>query len=62
MSSTESTFMEPLWRRVALTAACAIWSAVEWYNGETFWGLLTAAATAYAAWAYLINFRPNASQ
>lgn len=56
----ESKFLEPLWRRVALTAACALWSAFEWVYGEPFWGVLTGAAAAYAAWTYLIAYRPNA--
>jgi hypothetical protein len=59
VSDAEIRFMEPLWRRVALTAACVIWSAVEWYNGDAFWGVVTAAAAAYAAWNYLIRFDPK---
>jgi hypothetical protein len=56
VSGAETKLLEPLWRRVALTAACVIWSAIEWYNGDAFWGVLTAAAAAYAAWNYLIKF------
>ncbi len=59
MSKAEFRLLEPLWRRVALTAACAIWSAVEWYNGNAFWGTLTAAAAGYSAWKYLIRFHPK---
>jgi hypothetical protein len=53
----ESSFLDPLWRRVALTLACALWSAFEWANGEAFWGMLTGAAAVYAAWTYLINYQ-----
>ncbi len=59
MNEAEIRLLGPLWRRVALTAACAIWSAIEWYNGDAFWGVLTAAATGYAAWNYLIQFDPK---
>jgi hypothetical protein len=59
VSKAEFRWLEPLWRRVALTAVCAIWSAVEWYNGNVFWGALTAAAAGYSAWNYLIRFDPK---
>jgi hypothetical protein len=39
----------------------ASWSALEWWNGDSFWGTLTAGVTAYAIWAYLIAF-PGASE
>lgn len=49
-----SGFFEPLWRRVAIVAACPGWAGVEWFYGETVWAGVAAAATAYGAWTLLI--------
>jgi hypothetical protein len=58
-SNTSHPFLDPLWRRVVLILACAIWTAVEVYNQSTFWATLVGAVTAYGAWAYLYDYRPS---
>lgn len=52
-------FLDPLWRRVVLVVACAIWTALEAWNQNTFWATLIGAITAYGAWAYLYDYRPS---
>lgn len=56
MDERDQRFFAPLWRRIALIAALAIWSAVEWWHGNSLWGVLTAALMLWSIWAYLIRF------
>ncbi|MFD2238715.1 DUF3329 domain-containing protein [Aureimonas populi] len=49
-------FFRPLWRRVLVVAFCLAWSAIEWYNDQTFWGVLTLLIAAYGVWALFLNF------
>jgi len=56
MNEPDAVFFRPLWRRILLVVVVASWSALEWWNGDSFWGTLTAGVTAYAIWAYLIAF------
>lgn len=52
LRDSDRAFFKPLWRRIAVTAVCALWSAFEFANGQTFWGVLTGAIAAYAAWIF----------
>lgn len=61
MKERDAVFFRPLWRRILLVVVVAAWSALEWWNGDSFWGTLTAGVTAYCIWAYLIAF-PNAGE
>ena len=56
---TDHPFFIPVWRRVAVTAACAGWSLVEWSSGSPFWGTLTLGLAAYCVWAFFIAFAPR---
>ncbi|PSM19326.1 hypothetical protein [Nitratireductor sp. StC3] len=58
MSGQSGSVFDPLWRRLAIIAACAGWAALEWLNGQTGWALLAAAATAYGVWSLLIAWAP----
>ncbi|MBX3598179.1 MAG: hypothetical protein KF874_11485 [Rhizobiaceae bacterium] len=58
-SNTAHPFLDPLWRRVALVVACAVWTAIEAYHQNTFWATMVGAVTAYGAWAYLYDYRPS---
>lgn len=60
MRQADHPFFRPLWRRVAVIAACLVWSAVEWSHGETFWGLLTLGIAGWGAWVFLLNYAPPA--
>lgn len=56
MRDRESTFLRPLWRRVALVAFCAAWAVWEWWNAEMFWAMLVGAITVYGAWTFLFDY------
>jgi hypothetical protein len=56
MAVQRSTFLDPLWRRVAIVAFCAIWSAFEFWNGEAFWGVIAGGMGVYGAWMYLYDY------
>lgn len=58
MKDSEHPFFRPLWRRVAIVAVCAIWTGIEYYNGDQFWTTITVGMTLYAAWTYLYAYRP----
>lgn len=56
MFDVQSVFFIPVWRRVALVAACWIWAAFEWWNGGPGWAILFAAIGAYCAHQFFIAF------
>ena len=57
MRESDQAWFQPLWRRVAVTALCAVWAGFEWWNGDQFWGLLTLGLFAYCIWAFFISFK-----
>lgn len=57
MQERDREFFEPLWRRIVMAALLAAWTAWEWSQGETVWGVITAGAMVYFIWVYLITFR-----
>ena len=57
MKDAEHPFFRPLWRRIALVAFCAVWTAIEVWNNSGLWVWLTAGLTAYAAWLFLLNYK-----
>ena len=59
MKDSEHPFYRPLWRRVAIVAVCAIWTGIEYYNGDQFWVPITFGMTLYAAWSYLWAYNPR---
>ena len=48
-------WLRPLWVRIAIVVVCAIWSGLEFYSGQAFWGTLAGGMAVYAAWMYLLN-------
>lgn len=56
MKERDLIFFRPLWRRVAATAFCVLWSIVEWVTGNPFWGMVSAGIAAYCYWALFVNF------
>ena len=60
-SDSEHPFYRPLWIRIGLTAAVIAWSILEWTHGEAFWGVLTAAASAWAIWTFFVSYDPDAA-
>lgn len=61
MKQRDLDFFQPLWRRVAITVLCALWSAFEWYSGEPLWGMVTAALVFYCYWNFFHTFEEQAS-
>ncbi len=51
-------FFRPLWRRIAVVAVCAAWTVVELTVGDPMWAIMTGAIGAYAAWVFLIAYKP----
>jgi hypothetical protein len=49
-------FFLPVWRRVAVVAVCALWSAVEWATASPFWGILAGGLAVYAYWGLFLKF------
>jgi hypothetical protein len=57
MAVQRSTFLDPLWRRVAIVAFCFVWSAFEFFwNREAFWGVIAGGMGVYGAWMYLYDY------
>ena len=51
-------FFRPLWRRIAVVAVCAAWAVVELVVGDPTWAIMVGAVGAYAAYAFLIAYKP----
>lgn len=51
-------FFRPLWRRVTVVVALAIWLAVEtFYVGQQMWILIVGGTLAYAVWSFFLNWK-----
>lgn len=59
--NTSHPFLDPLWRRIVLIGACAIWFVVELLYGTPMWASLVGALTVYGAYAYLYTYKPSNS-
>ncbi|MCB8838962.1 hypothetical protein [Aurantimonas sp. VKM B-3413] len=57
-SEASHPFYRPLWVRICLLAALLIWTAIEWWHGESFWGVLSSAAAAWAVWTFFLQYDP----
>ena len=57
-SEASHPFYRPLWVRICLLAALLIWTAIEWWHGESFWGVLSSAAAAWAVWTFFVQYDP----
>ncbi|MBI1622219.1 hypothetical protein [Aquamicrobium zhengzhouense] len=49
-------FLDPLWIRLLLVAACAFWTALEYANDQIGWAAIAACATLYGVWSLLLNY------
>lgn len=54
----EHPFFRPLWRRVALVAACVVWAVIEYVGGSPTWGTIALAFGAYGAWQFFYLYKP----
>jgi hypothetical protein len=53
-------FFIPLWRRIAMVAACLGWATFEIWAGSTAWGMLFGGLGAIAAFGFFVGFDPDA--
>ena len=58
----QTPFFRPLWRRVAVTAVCIAWAAVELATGAVVWAMLFGAASAWLAWQFFVAFDPGSDR
>ncbi|OBZ92483.1 hypothetical protein ADU59_25815 [Pararhizobium polonicum] len=52
-------FYRPLWVRLLIVVLCTLWTAVEFWNGASTWGMIFLAVSAYTACVLLIFFKPK---
>lgn len=55
---TESDFYRPLGVRLAICISVVCWAAVEIYNRDGFWGVLSGAAAIYCIYTLFISYNP----
>lgn len=55
---TDADFYRPIGVRVAICASVAIWAALEIWNRDGFWGVLSGAAFLYCTYVLLISYNP----
>lgn len=54
-------FYRPLWKRLLIVGSCALWTAIEFWNGATTWGMIFLAVTAYTSATLIVFFKPKAT-
>lgn len=52
-------FLDPLWRRVVMIGACAMWFVFELLNKDPMWQMLVGTVTVYGAYTYLYAYTPS---
>lgn len=62
MAHENQPFLRPLYRRILLVAFCAAWTVFELTIGQGFWAAIAAAMTAYGAWIFLIDYKPERAE
>lgn len=55
---TDHPIYRPLWVRLLLVGFCAAWTAFEYHNGQSTWGLIFLVITAYAFAQLLVFYKP----
>lgn len=57
-SNYEHPFFRPLWRRIAIVAACVAWSVLEYVGGSQTWCLIAGGMAAYGAYQFFYLYKP----
>ena len=52
-------FYRPLWVRLFIVVLCSGWTAFEFFQNETTWGMIFLAISTYTACVLLIFFKPK---
>jgi hypothetical protein len=55
---TDADFYRPLGVRLAICISVACWAALEIYNGDGFWGIISGAAAVYCVYALFLSYNP----
>ncbi|MBJ3761967.1 hypothetical protein ILP92_04295 [Maribius pontilimi] len=53
---TRHPFYRPLWRRVAITGFCMLWTAFELWQGNHGWAVIVGGMAALCAYEFFIAF------
>jgi hypothetical protein len=57
MKESEINWFRPLWRRVLVTAVCAVWLGFELIvSHEQLWMIISGAGLAYCLWNFFLKF------
>lgn len=59
---TDSDFYKPLGVRAAICISVVCWAAIELYNGDGFWGVLSGAAAVYCIYVLFVAYKPPAEK
>ena len=55
---TESDFYRPLGVRLAICISVVCWAALEIYNRDGFWGVISGAAAIYCIYTLFVSYNP----
>jgi len=55
---TDADFYRPLGVRLAICISVALWAALEIWNRDGFWGVISGAAFLYCSYVLLISYNP----
>ena len=55
---TDADFYRPFGVRLAICISVACWAAVEIYNGDGFWGVLSGSAAVYCVYVLFLRYNP----
>ena len=59
---TNSDFYRPFGVRMAICVSVVCWAALEIYNGDGFWGVISGAAAVYCVYVLFIAYNPPPEQ
>ena len=55
---TDADFYRPFGVRLAICILVVLWAAVEIYNRDGFWGVLSGAAAIYCIYTLFVSYNP----
>jgi hypothetical protein len=55
---TDADFYRPFGVRLAICISVACWAALEIYNRDGFWGVLSGAAAVYCVYTLFVSYNP----
>ncbi|WP_108485203.1 hypothetical protein [Oceaniglobus ichthyenteri] len=59
MFKFDHPFYKPLWRRIAITAFCALWAMFELSMGAHVWAMIFAALAGLTAYHFFIVWKDD---